>query len=176
MTVTRAQRFAQANDLWFENGATGRALALYRELADDDPRDPVARYQLSRALWALGAFEEARAHAEAAHAHRERLSDAGRETLDGWRARIAAPPAPWRYSGIGPELLDSDVLERKDASPGEWQAVGLAAAERDLHGLAAEALGRGITWPDHEQMREVEHERLDAGLERHLLERMVDPR
>jgi hypothetical protein len=173
MRAKSSDRFSIANDLWFERGHLRRALQIYRELALEQPDNPVFLYQLARALAALDQLDEAGRVADQALLYSAVLNDQGRKLLARLRAQLSHPPHR-SHPTIPVESLDVEAMESANATPGGWQAVSMAANERELYGLAAEALARSLEGPDHEVMREIARARLDAGLDRDLLETMVD--
>ena len=156
--------FAEANRLWFEEGASGRALALYERAAEAAPDDPVVHFQLARALWALGQLERAAAELAVAEANADRLSPLGRTLLERARAKLAMPPPD---APVPTDQLDVDVLERLGLPPERWLDIAFAARRRDMFGLAAHAFARGMTVQmleddDEHEMREAAHLARDA--------------
>ena len=156
--------FAEANRLWFEEGASGRALALYERAAEAAPDDPVVHFQLARALWALGQLERAAAELAVAEANADRLSPLGRTLLERARAKLAMPPPD---APVPTDQLDVDVLERLGLPPEHWLDIAFAARRRDMFGLAAHAFARGMTVQmleddDEHEMREAAHLARDA--------------
>jgi hypothetical protein len=135
-----ARLFEEANDLWYFQGLTRRALALYRQASGADPADPVVLYQLARALRAFSRFDEARAALVRAGEHAGRLSPLGRELLAEELRRLS-PPVPFRFTPpVDDENLDAERLARRELSSAEWLSLSNAAGERGMHGLAAYAI------------------------------------
>jgi len=133
--------FAEANELWFQQGFTIQALARYQAAGKSDPTDPVVHYQLARALWAFSRFEEARAALVHAQAHSERLSPRGKELLTQEIDRLSHP-LPFRSpSPVTEAELDVEHLQQKELSPSQWLDIAYAAREREMFGLAAYAFG-----------------------------------
>jgi Tetratricopeptide repeat len=162
--VTEA--FAEANRLWFRTGRTARALSRYAEAAAAAPEDPVMALQLSRALWAVDRFAEARKALTVAEAHRDGLSDIGQLTLDQWR-RLSAHRPDRHHSDLPPDRLDRDRLSDY---AGDWRRVAEAADERGMGGLAAYALERWGGVPiDAEDGRDIEKILTNRDLEEALV-------
>jgi hypothetical protein len=132
--------FEEANDLWYFQGLTHRALDLYRRASDADPTDPVALFQLACALRAFSRFDEARAALVRAGEHPDRLSPRGRELL-AEEYRKLSPPVPFRLTPpVDDSDLDAERLAHRGLSSAEWLRVSSAASERGMHGLAAYAI------------------------------------
>jgi tetratricopeptide (TPR) repeat protein len=162
MSDTEALRlFGEANDLWFNQGLTTQALARYQDALAKDPTDPVELYQYARVLRAFSRFDEARDVLAEAQQQSSRLGTLGqqllaRETHRQAHSRPFASPLP-----VQPSDLDVGLLEAKGLSPEQWLQVAVAAREREMFGLAAEAFGRGGSLHLREldeDLREVERE------------------
>ena len=139
---TASQLFKEANDLWFLQGLTHRALERYQAAVSSDPTDPVALYQLAQALWALSRLDEARATIAEAQRYQHWLSPLGIK-LVAEVARKLANPSPFRIAlPIAPTELDADQLETKGLSDEQWHTVAYGASEREMFGLAAYAFSR----------------------------------
>jgi Tetratricopeptide repeat len=146
--------FDEANRLWFGEGASARALALYEQAAQAAPDDPVVAFQLARACWGLGHQNRAAAALAVAMEQADALSSLGRSILIRTRPRLAAPPP--ELPGLPSESLDVDVLEPLDLAPERWLDVAGAAELREMYGLAAHAVARGSTFVSLE-LEEDEH-------------------
>jgi hypothetical protein len=134
--------FVRANTLWFSEGVTHQALALYQEAATRDPTDAVTYYQLARALWALEQYERARVALTQAERHRDRLSERGQALLTAEIQHQSSPPS-WRFAlPIPVSELDVAHLEAKDSASIPWLDIASVAKERQMYGLAAHALRR----------------------------------
>lgn len=149
--------FREANRLWFREGRTVRALTRFVEAAAESPADPVAAFQLGRALWAVDRFAEARDALASARAHRHGLSDLGRLALDQW-LRLSEHEPERHHLNLPPERLDRDRLEScADGCAHDWRRVAEAADERGMGGLAVYALERWGGVPiDGEEARDIE--------------------
>ena len=138
----RSSMVEHANRLWYVEGRPLAALAQYQAAAKADPTDPVVQYQLARALWAFRRYAEARACLALARRHEDRLSTRGRELLAEEERRLAAPSA-FRHDFPVPENeIDADRLAARDLSVDAWLAIGSAADERGMYGLAVAAYER----------------------------------
>ena len=143
MASTEALRlFLQANQLWFVEGCTNRALTLYQEAVNRNPADPVVLYQFAHALWALERFDEARELLARADQYRDRLSDRGQELLTAEMQKFSQPPS-FRIPLPLPALeFDAERLDELEISADQWLPIASVAAEREMFGLAAQAYRR----------------------------------
>jgi hypothetical protein len=109
--------FEQANALWFWDGRSHAAAALYEAAARQAPTDAACQYQWRQVQWALG---------------REPAVAAQGVTL----------PLP---AGLQPDDLDVERLSGLTLSTAQWGAVALAAAQRQIFGVAlyAQDLAKG---------------------------------
>ena len=165
--------FREANRLWFRDGRTARALALYAEAAAASPTDPVVAFQLARALWAVDRFAEARDALARAQAHRNGLSDLGRVALDQWQ-RLSGHDPDRHHPDLPPDRLDRDRL---NDYAGDWRRVAEAADERGMGGLAVYALERWGGVPiDAEDARDVDKMLTNRDLEEALVGQLPGPR
>ena len=139
--VEALRLFAEANELWFKQGFTLRALARYQAAARRDPTDPVVHYQLARTLWAFSRFEEARAALVQAQAHNERLSPRGQELLTQAMDELSNPLPNRSSSPVTEAELDVECLQQEERSPSQWLDIAYTARERELFGVAAYAFG-----------------------------------
>jgi hypothetical protein len=141
MATREARRlFDDANRLWFEDGATARALDLYRAAAAADPSDPTIAFQLARVLWSLSRADEARSLLDVVAANVAHDDEWSRRLLGELAAKLSNTPPPGVFK---PSELDLDVLERRGLAPEDWRDVADAARKHAMFGLAAQALGRG---------------------------------
>ncbi len=171
--LTPAQKlFEAANDLWFDQGYVAQALARYQAAVAADPADPVAWYQLAQVLWACGHFDQAKQALAASNQQRARLSPLGQTKLDQLHAKFAALPH-WRLQPVADADMDIERLAQRTLSAGQWLDIGLAAKERELIGVAAQAFANGVdsslTADWAEEMAEMEYA---ADLQRALLAEM----
>jgi hypothetical protein len=139
-----ANSFQQANELWFVQGRTKRALHYYELAAQTQPTDPVVLFQLARVLESLSLPAEARSFLASAEAHLDRLSSFGIKAL---RLEIAKLGRPLVYQMPIPDIaasLDIDELEKLDLSHDIWLQLAFAAREREMFALSAIAFDRSI--------------------------------
>lgn len=162
MTTPEAfQLFKEANELWFVDGYTRRALARYQEAARLDPTDPVILVQLARALWAFSRLEEARDLLNAAQRFPQRLSLLGVNILANEVSKLSNP-SPFRHAlPVAPAELDLELLKTRSLTFQQWMDVAFGAGERGMLGLAAHAFSQvskmaGIA--DYEEEWEMEEE------------------
>ena len=109
-----SKAFEQANALWFWDGRSHAAAALYETAARLAPADAACQHQWRHVQWALG-------HAPAPAA-------AG-----------ATPPWP---AGLQAGDLDVDRLAGLSLTSAQWDAVAAAAAQRRIFGVALWAQDR----------------------------------
>jgi hypothetical protein len=105
-----SEAFEQANALWFWDGRSHAAAALYEAAARQAPNDAACQYQWRQVQWALGRGPAAAAAAEGV-------------TL----------PLP---AGLQPDDLDVERLSGLTLSAAQWNVVALAAAQRQIFGVA----------------------------------------
>ncbi|GGR84743.1 hypothetical protein Snoj_42920 [Streptomyces nojiriensis] len=166
------ETFERANTLWFVEGRSARAVDLYRSAARQAPRELVVRFQLARALWAVGRGGEAEAELDVVEAGRNRLSELGRSMLDEFVAQLRNPRAPLAEPS---EPLDADLLQEVRLPAEGWGALARAARSRRMPGVAAYASSRA-TGSTGESTRDLEAGREAAIRELSYLAAMLPDR
>lgn len=139
--VEARRLFREANDLWFNQGFTHRALERYQEAAQHDPTDPVLQFQRARALRAVSRDDAAQAALSMAQQHIERLSALGQAWLTEEIERPTDRPSVMSKQSVPPSELDVETLTERAIRPDQWLDVGFTARARAMYGLAAYAFG-----------------------------------
>ncbi len=143
MTNPRAlQLFKEANDLWFLQGFTNQAFKAYQAVVSEDPTDPVALYQLARALWAFSRLDEARERLIDAQRYTNRLSPLGIKLLTKEVHKLSSQPSFRFQLPVALSELDVERLEVKALSSSQWLDVAFGAGERGMFRVAAYAFSR----------------------------------
>lgn len=144
MTAPAAHpEFQRANHLWYLEGLTHEAVALYRHLLQQSPNDAVVLFQLARSLWALDDTAGATGLYRQAQVSPSALSSFGRTMLERYADKVIGPSS-WRYPSPLPiAMLDRKQLEAQRLEKSVWWAVENVATEREMMGVALYAQERG---------------------------------
>ena len=98
--------FQRANHLWYLEGFTQEAVALYRHLLQQSPNDAVLLFQLARSLWALDEKAGAAGLYRKAQASASTLGSFGRTMLERYADKVIRSSS-WRM--VRPKLPSVDA-------------------------------------------------------------------
>jgi hypothetical protein len=140
MTQDKAKMcFDKANQLWFHDGYTSKAIGKYMEALQLSGDDPVIAFQLASALLALGRREDALHYAAIADRRRQRLGDEGREELESLKCQCEADGPKRAKDGRQGQDFDIEKLKQQTLSKDDWFGIALSAQDMGIYGVAIRA-------------------------------------
>lgn len=136
------QLFEKANQLWFIEGRTNKALEMYKKALKINPEDPVILYQTARVMWAFCQSNEAMDLIKKAEQHMNRLNKFGKEILYELKQKVLKlkPLTFDKLVQVKDSEMDMEHLKKMNISAAQWSRISIAAKERDMFGLAFCAL------------------------------------
>ncbi|MEO1051652.1 MAG: hypothetical protein AAFX87_13570 [Bacteroidota bacterium] len=132
--------FTEANELWYLDGKTKKALDIYQQMEKAGKTDAAFLYQMGRVHWSLEEHEKADQYFDQAREHINALCEEGQEDLlDMLQSQENEQPFK-RELSLDKSQWDVDALQNVELTSKEWLKLAYAFKERELKAIAIFAL------------------------------------
>jgi len=133
----------RAHKLWFVEGKTSQARALYDSLYHDHPDDPIILFLLGQMHWSYSFFDLANKYFQLALTHKLSICPKGREELERQISQKQTKLIFRTQFPVDLENVDIENLFSLELTQRQWIQLAYAFEERELFGLAIFSIEKG---------------------------------